>query len=232
MKVKEIVIFVALILMVTLLTDVQGQENAQSSIPEKVSKTQPAGGAFKEIEQHVSNLQEKIEQATQELTEVAVSDHKKRLAKLEDFLVIVEKSLNGLGKGGKLFDALQQAIKNTEKAKETFKEKSSDPEKSSKTRNQYKQLMRKLDEEIEGLYDKKNLIDGQREDLRKTLKEWEENKEFIADCILVAQIESANNALTEVINGTKDLNKSIKDFASKMMKGITTPPESPTTPER
>ena len=188
----------------------QSQEETQEN-PEK-DKTE-----LEQLEDQVLQMQTDINVAIQALEKVSQGSHQERLDRLDAFLKVAQGSLDELSDGGTLYETLKEAIAKTDEARQRNDGNANDPQISAEVRQRYTKLVNRLADRIEDLYEKKTMIEGQREQLDKNIRQWNDEKDFIAELILVDDLDAANAALLDVFNSVKDVNTSMEDFANKML---------------
>lgn len=185
----------------------QAQEQSQEQTPEKP-------GNIQDLENRVKAMQAAINDAAQKL-EIANRPPDERIKELEELIGVAQDALNNLSEGGDLFEALATAIKTTEDKKKEWNDKANDPKISAKVRVNYDRLKVRFEKLAEELFDKQILINQQRDELGKHIKEWGDQKMYIADLILADDLAMANEALLDVLNSVKDVNESFNEFAGK-----------------
>lgn len=181
------------------------------------TKEDPSNTRFAELEKSVKNMSENIKAAAEQFEKMTSTSAKDRIVKLETLLSTVNAALAELKEDGAFFKCIDLAIKDAENTMKSYKEKSTDPKISGKTREQYANLSSGFKKTMDSFYDKRKLITTERDNLAMTSKELLEQKDFIGDAMKIDEMKKANEALDNVIVSIKSVRQSMENLAEGIL---------------
>ncbi len=205
-------VMVILAAITVVLPEAQAQETQETQEGQEKKEAKEKLSGFPELKNLVKDMQSKIDKASDKLAD-ANRPPEVIIGELAELIHIASGAKGELDEGGKLFEELKKAIQTTEAKQKEYKDKSNDPQISAKIRQRYDRLAVRFETLGEELYDRQILINRQRDDLGKHIKEWTDEKGFIADLITAGMLEDANQALIEVLDSVKAVNESFTTFA-------------------
>lgn len=180
---------------------------------------QSSQSTIAELDERVKDLKAKTDNAIKRLTGALKGGDQDRRKELEDFLKTAKDALGAISEGGALYDKLDEAKKLTEEKQEKYDDRAKDPTISAKVREQYSNLARRFDKQIENFYEKRILLGKHRDEMMTMIKEMEDQKEFYADLVLANELQAANDALDLVLESAMKMNHSIGKFVNEMLEG-------------